>query len=408
MAKNRDNVTVEFDHHLPVADQDPDAKVDELRQKCPIGWSNRADGFWFLTKYDDAQSALVEWHTFCSENGGTSVPGYEIAPSIPLDLNPPEHKPYRQLLNPMLSKEEVAGKIQARVEYWTDHFIDQVISEGSCDLVHDVAIKVPGAVTLEWLGWARVEEEQDRVCESWHNLVSYPPDHPLIQKAYEDIAWLDERMIEELDDRERQPRDDRMTQIVEAEIDGERIPRDRAEGVLRVAISGGVDTTGTMIGLALEYLDRNRDDRQRLIDDPELWETATEEFLRRYGPVRTVGRTVAKDTVWGGCEMKEGERVLVGLRAANLDEDAFANPRDMVLDRKPNRHMTFGAGFHRCVGMHLARTQFKTVMKQILERLPDYQLKRAEIVPHMAEPQMAGWTTLPATFTPGPKKREIN
>jgi cytochrome P450 len=155
-ARSKADVTMEFDHHIPIAEQDPDDKVDELRGKCPIGWSNQAGGFWYMTRYDDVRSALVEWNTFCSENGGTSVPGYAIEPSIPLDLNPPEHKPYRQLLNPMLSREEVADKLQPRVEYWTDHFIDQVIGLGSCDLVHDVAIKVPGAVTLEWLGWGRV------------------------------------------------------------------------------------------------------------------------------------------------------------------------------------------------------------------------------------------------------------
>jgi cytochrome P450 len=146
-------------------------------------------------------------------------------------------------------------------------------------------------------------------------------------------------------------------------------------------LAAGVDTSTSLLSSALAHLDRNREDRQRLIEDPGLLTQACEEFLRFYS-----------------CR---GDRVLVAWASANRDESAFYQPDVFVLDRKPHRHMAFGFGIHQCVGAALARQEFTTVMTEVLRRMPDYSIDRARSQTYPDVGLMYGYQSMPATFTPG-------
>jgi cytochrome P450 len=209
---------------------------------------------------------------------------------------------------------------------------------------------------------------------------------------------------EKVEARERDPRNDAMTSIVYHEIDGERIPRETAESIVFMTVGGGVDTTTALIGAALLHLEQFRDDRRRLIEEPDLLVPATEEFLRYYPPARTHARTVSNDVEFAGCSMRAGDRVLLSEFSSGRDEQAFADAAEFVLDRNPNRHLSFGAGIHRCVGSHLARLEFTEVLTAVLRRLPDYEIDLDAVVEYPNWATIGGWSRLPATFTPG--KRE--
>ena len=139
------------------------------------------------------------------------------------------------------------------------------------------------------------------------------------------------------------------------------------------------------------------------MEDPELLVPATEEFLRVFPPVTSSARTVQRATTLGGCPMEVGDRVLFMRMAANYDPALFADPTEVVLDRFPNRHQSFGLGPHRCAGSHIARIVFQESMRQVLERIPDYEIDESRIIPYPDQGAFTGWTLLPATFTPGPR-----
>ena len=209
------------------------------------------------------------------------------------------------------------------------------------------------------------------------------------------------RIREEVRQRETSPRDDAMTAITHHEIDGARIPRETAESIVFMTVGGGVDTTTALIGAALLHLSQFPDDKHRLLGDPDLLVTGTEEFLRYYPPARTHARTVTADVEFEGCVMRAGDRVLLSEVSAGRDERVFPDADMFVIDRNPNRHLAFGVGLHRCVGSHLARIEFAEVITQILRRLPDFEIELDAVVEYPNWASVGGWAKLPATFTPG-------
>jgi cytochrome P450 len=152
------------------------------------------------------------------------------------------------------------------------------------------------------------------------------------------------------------------------------------------------------------HLHFHPDHRARLAADPSLWDSATDEFLRRYTPARAVARTCTAATELGGQELAPGDRVLASLSSGNEDDELFADPLTVTIDR-PNarRHLSFGVGVHRCIGLHLARTEFQYVMREVLRRMPDYRVQEDELVVSARQSENSGWMQAPAAFTPGPR-----
>lgn len=397
---------VDFDHHRPVSERDPDEAYAELRATCPVAWTEAHGGYWVVTKAGDVGRVLKEYKNFSSAHNewvptGVPhlVPPYEMGRYVPEDLDPPEFHKYRRLLNGLLSPKHIAAMAD-RIEYWTTHFIDEFIEAGSCDFVYDLTSPLAGAVVLEWVGFPR--SDQRRVSAAFHDVVSYPQDDERFERAFRDLGWLDERIKEEIAARRAEPREDPITYLVQQQIDGEPISDEMAEGMLRIMIGGGVDTTTSVMSSTIVHLARDLEQRRRLIEDFDgLWPTASEEFLRRYPPVRTHARTVVADVVVGGRQMRRGDRVLASESSACHDEEVFTDPMAVILDRFPNRHLAFGLGIHRCAGMHLARAEFREVIRQVLTRLPDYQIDESALERYHIESQISGWVSIKGTFTPG-------
>ena len=167
-------------------------------------------------------------------------------------------------------------------------------------------------------------------------------------------------------------------------------------------IGGGLDTTTSLTSLSLLHLDADRDLRQRLIDQPELLAPATEEFLRFFSVNETLTRTVTCDVELGGQQLRRGDHLMLSWLSANRDARVFDRPDEVVVDREANPHLAFGVGAHRCIGMHLARTMFQVLVRQVLVRLPDYEVDREATQLYAGNPTLNGVVRMPATFTPGP------
>jgi len=173
--------------------------------------------------------------------------------------------------------------------------------------------------------------------------------------------------------RRSTPRDDLVSYLVGATIEGEPLAESHILGTLRLLLIAGIDTTWSAIGSCLWHLARNPEDRRRLVADPALIPSAVEEFLRAYAPV-TMAREVIKDTEIGGCSFKEGQMVLLSFPSANRDPAMFPDADRIVIDRTMNRHIAFGVGIHRCIGSNLARMEITVALEEWLARIPEFSL----------------------------------
>jgi cytochrome P450 len=394
---------IEFNHFEQNSLQASTDAWRAVREQGPIAWTEANGGHWVVSRYAEVAAAFRDWESFSSartdpEYASVTLGNSKLPPLVPEELDPPEWYPRRRVLSELLSPVAVE-RLQLRIAHWVTYYIDQVIEKGACEFARDVVCRVPAAVTLEMLGFP--EHDWPRLSSAFHQTAAFRHGTPEFEQAVADMGWVSQRIREEIADRRNAPRDDGMTFVVSHDIDGAPISDSDAEGLVFMAVAGGVDTTTAFTSSALIHLSRYPDQRRRLLDDLELLDSATEEFLRFYPPARTHARTVARDVELGGVCMAVGDRVLLSEASACRDPLAFDEPETFVVDRFPNRHIAFGVGMHRCPGSHLARAEFKEIVRQVLTRMPDYQvdLDAVEEYPNWAV--IGGWACIPATFTPG-------
>jgi cytochrome P450 len=400
-----DQATSTFDHFSHRSMAESDQAWNELRAQCPVAWTDANGGHWIAAGYEAVAAGFRDWESFSSARTHPDQTSLSIAGSVmpvlyPEELDPPEWNPMRRVLGRMLSPQSVE-RLRPRVEHWVDHAIDQVIENGACDLTDDLTCRVPESVALEMLGFDRAD--WTRVSGAFHHMASYANGTPEFVAAGTELQWVAELVHRELTARLAEPRHDGMSAIVHYEIDGTRIPLEAAEAVTRLVVGGGVDTSTSVSSAALIHLSRHPADRQRLLDEPELIDSAVEEFLRVYPPARTHSRTVARDVEFGGCQMHRGQKLLLSEVSANRDESEFPEAERFIIDRFPNRHVSFGMGLHRCPGSHLARLEVRTLLTGVLARMPDFSIAEEGIVEYPNWSMIGGWGKIPATFTPGPR-----
>ncbi|GAA3391844.1 cytochrome P450/oxidoreductase [Cryptosporangium minutisporangium] len=399
--------TVEFDHHAPEFTIDPVRPYAELRAECPVAWTESYGGHWVTTRYEDIARIARDDATFSSARGDVDgiafvIPESKALPQYPIELDPPESTPYRELINPLLSRSAVDALVPMIAKHVTE-VIDGFIEDGSADLVHQLTNPVPTAVTLDWLGFPR--EDWKRLAGPIHDLFAAIPGSERERRGGEALGFMGDRIFQLMNDRRAEPTSDAISWLVrQVKPSGEPFTDDELGSVIFLLIAGGVDTTTSLTGSTLVHLAQHPEDRERLIREPALLDVATEEFLRKFAPSQSMARTIMKDTTIGACPVMRGERVLIPWIAANHDPEVFPEPEKVVLDRDPRGHLSFGIGTHRCAGAHLARAMFREMITQVLERLPDYTLDPVGATPTESWGNQSGWDAIPVTFTPGRKR----
>jgi cytochrome P450/ferredoxin-NADP reductase len=402
------SVDVEFDHHSDEANADPIAYYARFRETCPVGHTEAYGGFYYTTRYADVARIARDDDAFSSarnEHGGTGVgiviPKGAGLEQYPIELDPPRSSEFRQLINPLLTPEAVE-QLVPMIRRHAARIVDEFVELGSCDFVRDLTNPLPAAVTLDWLGFP--EQDWARLAGPIHDIFAAPAGSERAIRGAAGLAYMDQRIRELIAERRAEPRADAVSVLVAGRRpDGSEFSEDELVSVIGLLIAGGVDTTTSLTGWTLVHLSRHRDQRQRLIDSPDLLDTATEEFLRAFAPSQSMARTVTTDVEVGGCPMHAGDRVLIPWVAANHDPAVFPEPEQVRLDRDASRHLSFGIGSHRCAGAHLARAMFREMMSQVLTRLPDYRVLEDGLVAYPTRGNQSGWDAIPAVFTPGPR-----
>jgi cytochrome P450 len=397
-----ERTSTQFDHHSPAYAENSTEINAELRAKCPVAHTEAHGGFYVVSRYDDVTAAAKNDSAFASGYTVNGVSGYGVTippapvPHYPIEMDPPEYTPYRKLLNTFFSP-QISKSWQPRVTHWVDLCLDQVVETGQFDIVGDLANPVPSLFTSELLGLP-IEDWAD-YAEVAHAIVYTPPaeQSPVIEKYMANVG----RVYGIIEQTRENPGEGLISELVTAEIEGEPIPNEMVLSMVNLIMAGGFDTTTAVTANALIYLADHPEARQQLIDDPTKIPLACEEFLRYFTPQQGLARTIAKPVTVQDVDLQPGERVFLSWASANRDETAFERPDEVVLDRFPNRHTTFGIGIHRCLGSHIARSELVTMVSRVLARMPDYTIDHEAAERYPSIGIINGWINVPATFTPG-------
>lgn len=396
--------TIDFDHH------DPGFSATEtyasLRRSCPVGWSDRYGGFWVLSRYEDIANVARNDAVYSSArdregHGGIVIPEWSTETSIPIEMDPPEQMIYRRMLNQLFSPTAVQ-RLQPVIDEVVTRTIDAFIERGSVDLIDELTGPVPALVTVRVLGLA--EHHAKRLQGAVHDVFSAAVGTERSARGAAEMQWVSELLLEHVRERRVHPGSDVLSFLCAQRVDGEPLTDEVIASIAKLIVGGGMDTTTSLTGQTLRHLSAHPEVRQQLIDEPDLVVPATDEFLRVFAPSQSMGRTVMEEATVRGCAMAPGERVLLPWVSANFDEAVFERPEEIILDRPKNRHLSFGIGYHRCVGAHLAKAMFQTMLRQVLSRLGDYQVLEEKIVEYPDRGNQTGLDALPAVFTPGPRR----
>lgn len=299
----------------------------------------------------------------------------QTKPLIPLGIDPPDHTRYRALLEPMFSPRRMEAQ-EADIAQRVNRFIDTFIDRGSYDFTTEFAELFPSAVFLGLMGlpW----EELGTLVQMRDGLLHPGTDESSLDEklaiqrhtAQDVYAYFDSV----LDERVTSPRDDLLTELTRAQLDGEPVSRDDLLSICFVLLTAGLDTVTDTLTCFWAYLAQHPEQQRQLSAEPEVITRAVEELLRWETPVPWAVRWAREERAVGAHVVAAGHHVLVNLGAANVDPVEFPDPLTVDFDRRGNRHLAFGAGPHRCLGSHLARRELRIALREWHRRIPEYTL----------------------------------
>ncbi len=390
----------------------PHDQFDRLREHAPVFRHPEADGpgFWALTKHADVRTASHDHETFSSELGGTFIPtaDEETLSTLRLtilNMDPPKHHRYRRLVSKGFTPRMISALVE-EIERRAAVVVDGVCEKGEVEFVEEIAAQVPMQMICEMIGlepdvWPRMFVLSNHLLGSRDDPDSQELTGGHLAAAAEVYAMCDAVAA----DRRANPRDDIMTALVQAELEGERLDDSELNLFFITLVVAGNETTRNLINHAMLALIEHPDQAQRLRDDPSLWDTAVDEMLRWGSSIHNFRRTATRDVELRGVPIKEGDKVVLYYAAANRDPEVFPDPHAFDVGRTPNDHVTFGGGgAHFCLGASLARAEIRATMRQLVERLPDIDL--AGPVDRLHSDFVNGIKTMPVRFTPTSPSRK--
>jgi len=376
--------------------------VAEMAARGPVVYSTRHGGFWVVTGYAEAHQVLRDPETFSS--WPNNIIPHGAGKFLPLELDPPEHTAFRHALQPLFNPSRMKA-LETEIRTIVTDLIDGFAGRGSCEFISEFAHEVPARVFLALMGWPLEDAPLFSECTDI-TLLGKPGASEEESNAarIEAAGRLTEYFMRVIEDRRGGSADseDVTTKIVNTPIEldgGSRLFTD-AElcNMFHLLAIAGLHTTQGSMAWGLKYLAADPAQRDRLAADLSLVSTCVEEVLRIEAAV-SMGRRATKDVELGGAHIRADDQLLVVLSGGNRDEREFERPNEVDIQRSPNRHLSFGAGPHRCIGSHLARVELRIALEEIHRRIPDYRLDPDE-APTTHGSQTRGVLRMPILFTP--------
>ncbi len=401
-----------------------------LRHNDPVHWNEGEgdyNGFWSITKYDDILHISRHPERYISSKGiagpGLTAEAFQRLTGTNPDLaaqtaqqgsvsiitmDPPRHVQMRRLVNKGFTPRAVTV-MEPTIRKVANDILDKIAGQSGCDFVTEVASQLPlavicGLMGLEEKDWPLMFDLTNRVLGAgdpeYQTEVDAEPGS--IEAARKTAGIGRMRMIqffgEQLALRRAHPGDDIISLLLESEIDGEKISEFEILAFCFLLILAGNETTRNAISGGMLVLSQNPREKQRLLNDMSLIDSAVEEIVRWTSPLHHMARAAVEDDVIGGKQIKAGDRVLMWYPSANRDEDYFIDPYKFDITRSPNEHLAFGIGEHFCLGAGFAKKEIKVMFEELFRRFPDIEVSAPP--ERLLSNFLNGIKHLPVTFTP--------
>jgi cytochrome P450 len=371
----------QYDHFAQEYIVDPFPLWKRMREEEPIARSDVHGGYYIVTRYEDIREAASDGNLFSSAQS-TGIPPLPIVGMIPIDIDPPEQREYRRILNPAFNVDFVDSQ-EPKVRELAVKLIEPLVGLDRFEVSDALATQMPPSTTLDFIG---VPQE----------------DHAVVIKAVDDITRLrgsDPQEVVEagmalmgaistlIESRKANPGNDLVDLIMAGryvepgsgtdESQGRELEDHEVIRMIAIILFGAIDTTSLAIIGTLHYLATHPEAQAALRADG-VSKTAVEEMVRWNCPVQGLGRTVTRDTELGGCPLKEGDKVMLMWASGSRQEDVFENPDEMDFDRRPNPHLGFGHGPHKCVGLNFGKLMLRVTIEEFLSRIGPFELADPE------------------------------
>jgi cholest-4-en-3-one 26-monooxygenase len=366
-------------------DGPPHDLFKQLRSECPVHFTERITeypeeaGFWSVTTADDIHTVSRDWRTYSSELGGVTAVSevfpIELTRAMFIGMDPPKHDRIKALFQAGFTPKRIADHEDAIRAIVIDR-LKRIAGRETCDLVNDVAQPVVSRVIGSFMG---IPEEDDAIWARLMNSTLAGDDKDINPEGIEgvlenDIPEIFERCWSLIAERRENPTDDLTTVLVDAEVDGEKLEEHEIVMGFFLLMAAGNDSTKATYCSGIQALMKDRDQLQRLLDDPSLVPSAVEESLRMFPAFAHFRRTTTCDTELHGQQIREGEKVVMWYVSSNRDESRYEDPDHFDVARNPE-HQAFGAGGrHFCLGTALARLELKILFEETLKRFPAISL----------------------------------
>ena len=348
----------------------PYPTYDRLRARDPVHWSKLAMS-WIITRYDDVDTVLRNPRIFSNERNS-----YDTPRSL-LTLDPPDHTRLRSLVSQAFTPASVQS-LSERMDDIVSEILAELDFTRPFDVIESIAYPLPIIVISELLG---VRPDDRQRFARWSADIARSIEPTISRNEANSVEQsrdaLNQYFSNVIEERRRQPEEDLISRLVQAEEGGEKLSNEEMLSLLRLLLIAGNETTKNLIGNGLLALLHNPGELERLRSDPSLMESAVEEMLRFDSPVQVDLRTAVENTLVGGTEMSCGQRVLAVIGAANRDPEAFSDPNTLDLSRNDKPNMSFGRGIHHCLGAPLARLEAAAAFRGMIYALKEISLEKA-------------------------------
>lgn len=360
-----------FNHYQEMPFGEKIDYYDKLRDEAPVFRNEFANGHYIVTRYDDILSVYQEPETFSNQ----AVTVFNPNPTyrwIPEMLDGDEHLQWRRQLGPHFSPKAIA-RLEEKVRHRAVELIHDIAKRGRCDFMEDFAFQYPSFIFLELMGLPF--EDLDQFMKWEHDILHFSgaTAEETAERRGDATKGVNAYFAKVIEQRRIEPKDDLVTKALSFEIDGKPVNDEDLGAFCLLMFMAGLDTVSATLGTIYYHLAQNQEDRQRIVDDPDLIPTAIEEFVRAYAIV-IPSRKVTKDTEIAGYPIAKGEMISLPLNLATRDNTVYPDAKEVKIDRSPNNHIGFGAGPHRCLGSHLARRELKIAMEEWHRVIPNYRL----------------------------------
>jgi cytochrome P450 len=362
----------DFDPLAPETLSSPHALYKDMRSRCPVAHSDRWNGFWTLTKYEDVVAVLSDSKTFI-----TSV--QNVVPKVaytgrrpPLHLDPPEHTPYRNALNPLF-RPALMAEWEPRVRAYARELLSPLIARGHGDICEEFSYRLPIFVLAEFFNVPVGEANLIREVGAKFNRALQNADDETVKQQSLLLYDFARSIVARRKSEPMDPMRDPTSALLATRVDGEPLPDEMIVGTIRQLLVVGIIAPTVVIGSIVVHLAEHTDLQAKLRNDPKLIPAAIEELLRLYSPYRGFARTATRDVEIRGKQIKKGEPIALLFTSANRDEDTFDAPDEFDIDR-PNRHLAFGRGPHQCAGAPLARVELRIALEEILAQTKGFEV----------------------------------